>query len=180
MSYSAIQMRAMETTPQCAHNTNPNRDFSSYDWHDGMVLMWRDILVQAVEREDARPATEAFDANVIFLLEIWSVDALEHQIGGDLQQHIPCILSTEILCYRRGGEHMRICRVPPCRQEPGCRNVGEILPTGRSRLLSNDLTTRYQSPSGENVERILRCHGHANHVCQELRASLRTYWLRDC
>lgn len=81
ISYSATLMKAIETTPQYAHDTDPNRDSSSYDWHDSMILMWRDIFVEALERKDERPAVEAFDTKVVFLLEIWSVDALENQIG---------------------------------------------------------------------------------------------------
>lgn len=81
VTFSATLMKAIEKTPQYAHSTDPNRDPSSFDWHDTMVIMWRLILEGASKRNDPRPAVEAVEANVVFLLETWSIHAFENQTG---------------------------------------------------------------------------------------------------
>ncbi|KAF8309769.1 hypothetical protein DL93DRAFT_1703625 [Clavulina sp. PMI_390] len=57
---------------------NPMRHEDSFDWHDTMVLAWQRVMVSCHHHQIDGPAEEAVFGNLIFLLEEWSVDALEY------------------------------------------------------------------------------------------------------
>ncbi|KAF8309729.1 hypothetical protein DL93DRAFT_1700348 [Clavulina sp. PMI_390] len=77
MTFSLGVIKAAKAFPTFAHRTDPMRDPTIPDFHDLMVLMWREILVSCSVHKVSSPAHEAVSGDLVFLLEEWSVHAPE-------------------------------------------------------------------------------------------------------
>lgn len=58
------------------------------DWYDGVMMTWADGIGTTAANHFSGPAVEAVECDLLFIIEVWSADALDSQLGKPLSAQI--------------------------------------------------------------------------------------------